>query len=650
MSAPEPAPSESVDWQIASDVADPEPLAPGRRLGGYRLDRVLGRGAMGQVYAAHGPRGPVALKISAPGVDARARERFVREGQLLAGLRHPGLVRVEAAGAHGDRVFLACELITGARTLDEAWFGLSLRERAALIRDVAAAVGHAHAQGVVHRDLKPGNVLVGEDGRPTVIDFGVGLSRSLERLTATGTSVGTPYWMAPEQATGDRQAIGPASDVWSLGVLLYQALTEQLPFRGATLLEQRSIIVRGDPIPPSRLAPEVPHQLEAICLRALRREPDERYASGQDLAAALDRWLAGAPEGRGVGRAAWAGVVVAVVGGGLLAWTQARPGAAASSPTAAASSPTAATSSPTAAASSPTAAASRPGAAAAGAALGSPRLEATTAPPPLIDCEALVRRGADLFDRGRVEEALATAERCSAIDPDFASARLLRALCLGRLGRPREALAEASAYRHLQPGDGEGVMVWSLLRAELGEPEPAADALAGWLQIAPPDAPYVETLETDLLPFVRAFMRFGANRAARVLLDWGVARESTPLRLSARAAVLIRLGRRDEALADLDQALAEDPQLGEALYRRAQLHYEQGREDQAQGDVAALLAAQDLDPEVHAWGLLLRGRMRAAREDRAGARADLEAALEVAPPGWSQAEVARQGLERLRPR
>ena len=165
------------------------------------------------------------------------RQRLEREAQLVGALEHPGIVRLHGAGALPGTAFLLYELVPNARPLSAAWDALGIEERVELIAAVAEAVGYAHARGVVHRDLKPDNVLVDGAGRPRVIDFGLATHEDLERVTQSGAWLGTPSYMAPEQFGAERALQRPQVDVWSLGVMLYEALTERLPFHAATVLE-----------------------------------------------------------------------------------------------------------------------------------------------------------------------------------------------------------------------------------------------------------------------------------------------------------------------------------------------------------------------------------------------------------------------------
>ncbi len=261
-------------------------------IGPYRVLEELGRGGMGVVYRALEPSlgREVAIKVLVAEGEAR-RERLTREGELTAALTHPGIVKVHGAGLLPDgQPYLVYELIGGAQTLAEALPALSLAERVARVRDAARALGHAHARGVVHRDVKPENLLIGADGALKVADFGLAVASDLERLTQSGAVVGTPAYMAPEMLYGRKGEVGPPCDVWALGVLLYQALAERLPFDEETYAALAAAITSAAP---ASLPREVPADLAAVCARALAKRPVDRYAHGDGLADELDAWLAG---------------------------------------------------------------------------------------------------------------------------------------------------------------------------------------------------------------------------------------------------------------------------------------------------------------------------------------------------------------------
>ncbi|MBX3467113.1 MAG: protein kinase [Planctomycetes bacterium] len=276
---------------------------------------LLGQGGFGAVHRARDTRTgrEVALKLLHR-LHASAVARFQREGAVTAALDHPGLVKVHAVGLFAGRPCIVYELVEG-RPFAEAVRALDPRGRAALVRDAARAVGHAHERGVLHRDLKPDNLLVGDDGRVRVTDFGLAHLEGDDRLTATGAMVGTPTHMAPEQFATERRAPGPAIDVWALGLVLYEALTGRFPFQAGSLVELAARIEEA-PIPrPRSIDPSIDRGLEAVCLRALERDPARRYPDAGALARDLDAALAGRPvAGRRPGlRALAAGVVVGLL-------------------------------------------------------------------------------------------------------------------------------------------------------------------------------------------------------------------------------------------------------------------------------------------------------------------------------------------------
>jgi WD40 repeat protein/serine/threonine protein kinase len=264
---------------------------------GYEVDAVLGRGGMGVVYRARHLRlgRLVALKMTLAGSYAgpHERERFRREAEAVAALRHPNLVQVYDAGDWAGRPYFTMELIEGG-SLAQSLSGTPqpALQAATLLATLAEAVQVAHQGGIIHRDLKPANILLTADGTPKIADFG--LARRLEggaMLTQSGVLMGTPSYMAPEQARGHSRAVGPAVDVYSLGAILYEALTGRPPFRAESAAETIHQLVTQDPVPPSRLNGKVPHSLETVCLMCLRKEPAGRYASAAELAADLRRFL-----------------------------------------------------------------------------------------------------------------------------------------------------------------------------------------------------------------------------------------------------------------------------------------------------------------------------------------------------------------------
>jgi len=265
----------------------------------YRLDRILGRGGMGVVFAAtHLWTGrPVAVKLLLPGLadDAGLVKRFLREARAAAGLRHPNVVDVLDMGAEADgTVYLVLEMLVG-ESLDAVLARqstLSLAELAAWVVPVCDAVGAAHAQGIVHRDLKPENIFlhrVSEGGVVSkLLDFGIAkvLGTGTSKQTAVGSVIGTLHYMSPEQAEG-RDDVGPKSDVWALGVVLYECLTGSMPFDGTNGPSILLAISRGTFVPPGQLRAGLPRSVGAVVSRCLAHDPTARFADASALAEAL---------------------------------------------------------------------------------------------------------------------------------------------------------------------------------------------------------------------------------------------------------------------------------------------------------------------------------------------------------------------------
>ncbi len=277
---------------------DPEAVP---ELSRYEARERLGEGVTAVVYRAWDRElgRTVALKVlrEAASLSALARERFRREAQSAGGLTHPNLVAVYDVGEERGRPFLVMELVEGrplVRLLEAE--GLAAAAAVALVEKAARGVAAAHAKGVVHRDLKPANILVTPAGEPKVGDFGVAyLVDSTLELTRTGTLLGTPLYMAPEQVEARPAEISPRTDVYALGAILYEAVAGRPPHTGASLAELFGRIAREDPVAPRKLDPGLPRDLETIILKALEKDPARRYADAGDLADDLGRHLAGEP-------------------------------------------------------------------------------------------------------------------------------------------------------------------------------------------------------------------------------------------------------------------------------------------------------------------------------------------------------------------
>jgi serine/threonine-protein kinase len=333
--APPPQTVEGVDggrtnWStIGPDVAarstagtgGPRPTAPTPRaagtgdvpktIGPYQIRRRLGQGAFGVVYLAYHPFLDIEVAVKMLRAEALASaqsvERFLREAKLLARMDHPNVLRVYDAGKHGEDYYIASAYIAGkdlAAVLPEEG-GLEPRRAVRLTLQMLRALGYAHDLGIVHRDVKPANARLTDQDTLFLMDFGLAGLAAQEatpesgedpmRLTRSGAIMGTPAYMAPEQAGGMTGQAGPAADLYSAGVVLYELLTGRLPFEGANLAALLYVVVHSPPPPPSEFHPGLDPQLEAICLKALAKRPEERFQSAAEFAAALEAWACGQP-------------------------------------------------------------------------------------------------------------------------------------------------------------------------------------------------------------------------------------------------------------------------------------------------------------------------------------------------------------------
>jgi len=321
--APTPAPGH--EETAAAPRPAPLPVGPTPTVRGYEILGELGRGGMGVVYQARqlSLKRIVALKMVLAGAHAGTQDlaRFRAEAEAVARLHHPNIVQIYAVGEHDGLPFCSFEYVAGG-SLDKRLAGtpLPVGTLVPLMETLARAVHHAHEHGIVHRDLKPANILLASGGHdpasggrdlasggrespgaaltgwvPKITDFG--LAKDLDAdsdQTRSGAVVGTPSYLAPEQAAGKKD-IGPAADIYALGAILYEMLTGGPPFRGETVMDTLFLVVTEEPVPPTRLRPKVPRDLETICLKCLSKEPGGRYASAAALADDLNRFVNGWP-------------------------------------------------------------------------------------------------------------------------------------------------------------------------------------------------------------------------------------------------------------------------------------------------------------------------------------------------------------------
>jgi serine/threonine-protein kinase len=283
---------------LTAAVLPPETLT----FANYVLHEMIGRGGMGIVYRAtqRVANRIVALKIMAGATefDNRLKERFHTEAEAQARLRHPDIVPIYEVGEENGRPFFSMEFVPGGSLARRMRNGHrpGPRESAAICATVARAVAAAHAEAVIHRDVKPSNILLTADGSPKVTDFGLAVLADRDsRVTSSGALLGTPSYMAPEQAAGKKDQIGPPTDVYAIGATLYELLTGEPPFRAETNVATAVKVLNDPVVPPRKRNPVVSPELDAVCLKCLEKAPANRYASAAALADDLDAWREGKP-------------------------------------------------------------------------------------------------------------------------------------------------------------------------------------------------------------------------------------------------------------------------------------------------------------------------------------------------------------------
>ena len=292
--------SATTDSTPLTNVSPADTQLP-RTFGDYELLSELGRGGMGIVYRAKQKslQRMVALKLILRGQLAGETElaRFRAEAEAIARLDHPGIVPIYEVGMQDDQPYFSMRYVEGVTLAQKLASGpLPPREAAELLANVARAIDDAHRRGVLHRDLKPANVLIDKEGRPYVTDFGLAKQVTDDMsLTHTGAVLGTPSYMAPEQAAGSRGRSGPAADVYSLGAILYAMLTGRPPFQAANAVDTVLLVLEQDPLPPRLVNARADRDLEMIALRCLQKPPELRYASAGELAEDLEAYLRGEP-------------------------------------------------------------------------------------------------------------------------------------------------------------------------------------------------------------------------------------------------------------------------------------------------------------------------------------------------------------------
>lgn len=295
-----PTPAEGKSNLVVSETTDSSTFAQ-RTIGGYEIVDEIDRGGMGIVYRAKDLQldRTVALKMIRAGRMASESDvqRFRAEAQAAAKLDHPGIVPIYEVGTHQGQPYFSMAFIEGAKLDDfHKKNELSVRDACQLVRDVAIAIDHAHQNGLVHRDVKPANILIDQAGRPRVTDFG--LAKNLEKddgLTSTGEILGSINYMAPEQASARGDLVDRMTDVYSLGAVLYYLCTGQPPFETDNPVDTLLKILDAQPVSADRLNPELDAEVVAICMRCLEKEPKNRYLTAAEFANEIDRYLKGEP-------------------------------------------------------------------------------------------------------------------------------------------------------------------------------------------------------------------------------------------------------------------------------------------------------------------------------------------------------------------
>jgi tetratricopeptide (TPR) repeat protein len=424
-----------------------------QRIGSYEVLGELSKGGMGVLYRVRDPTSGAVLALKTIRLEGEAAQRrFAREAEALCQLNHPGVIRLHAVGRHAGQLYLVMDLAPGGSLQDRLnrEGALPPREAVEVAIALSRAVAYVHAQGLLHRDLKPPNVLLLADGSPCLTDFGLVKEHDLERsrLTRSGAALGTPGFWAPEQALGHLDRVGPSSDVYGLGATLYALLTREAPVRAGSLSEHLARLSRGEIDPPSQLNPAVDAALDAVVLRCLSSEPDRRYPDATALGDDLERWAKG-----GAARARpppWAGWVLGVGCAGVLAaWGAWRM--------------------------SPTPQPLRDGGVAPSSTRAAPAPSPAEAARP---ADTLADQATSLIAAGDFRAALDKADAALALDPQHTVARLRRAACLAQLGQLEEALA---LLRELLAEDPEltqaHYLTGALLRAQ-GDHQGAVEAFS----------------------------------------------------------------------------------------------------------------------------------------------------------------------------
>jgi len=598
------------------------------QIGPYSVLGEIARGGMGVVYRARGPDGQaVALKLLQQ-VNASARRRFQTEVAALARLRHPHVVSILAAGEHQRQPWLALELVEGESLEQRLLSGpLSIPEAIRIAQQLAQALSYVHSCGVLHRDLKPGNVLWAQ-GQARLTDFGLARDddSSLSRITSSGVFQGTPGYWAPEQARGELAVIGPRTDVYGLGAVLYACLTGEPPVRAASLQEFLAAAFSADASPsPRARRPEVPRWLDRLCQRCMALEPDDRPESVDAVARMLVLADAGeARRARGLRGLALA-LGLALLGAGGAAWAVSRrvPSKETTPPPEVSPSVDPPALSPAARAREESTALSE----ASGRAFKAGRRKegladayrAVELDPENV--EALCNLAGQLGVLERNEEALELIERALAIDPEHPMVLMNRASIRYSQRRYAEVLPDVDRAIELEPRDAAPYFLRGDCLARLGRHGEALADFERGLALDPDDP-------LALRSYAASLQATGRHALAVETLDRAIALDPQNVELwFGRGASKQLLERYAEAILDYDRALALDANLPRAYYQRAACKASLGRAREALPDFDRSL---ELDPDDVTVSYS-RARARARVGDHTGALADFGRVLAIQP-------------------
>ncbi|MEZ6189513.1 MAG: tetratricopeptide repeat protein [Planctomycetota bacterium] len=558
-------------------------MAAPSAIGPYRVLAPIARGGGGQVLRVADPRGgpDLALKLLAAPPGERTLRRFETEAAALARIAHPGVVAIRDRGELGGCPYLVMELVEGPSLQERLAQGGALpwRAAAALALELAEALVECHAQGVLHRDLKPDNVVLDPRGRARLVDFGLALDLDAAgtRLTRSGTFMGTPGYWAPEQAAGQVNACGPATDVYGLGAVLYAALTSFPPLQAGSLTEAIAQTLGRAPEPPRRLVPDVPEALERLCLRCLEKDPAARPASMQAVVQALRAVLRAPATGGRAPLLALGGVAASALVAGAL-WVALRPDAAPE--------------------------------------VVPPPAPSPPSPPPAPAPEPI----AALLEQEAYPEALERLDRALDADPEDVEARVQRGFVRRQLDDFEGALADVNQVLAAHPDHAEALYHRGATRRKLDAPR-ALEDLNRALALDPSLAGayyHRGVLYREQRDYPRALRDL--DEALRLEPD---ARHA----LYHRARVQEKLGNREAAVHDLDRALGEERLDRESLCLRGILLAELGRLDEGLVDLQRAVDLYPEDADAH----FELGFLRYAAGDFPRAFPELQRGLELEP-------------------